>query len=876
MKSNFYLLLSIFLMLVSVPAFAQIGIGTKTPAPSAALEVTSSTNNKGILIPRITATQKDAIASPAQGLLVYQTTAPIGFYYYTGNSWKLMAIQTDLAGKVDKVDGKDLSTNDYTTAEKIKLAAITGTNTGDQTTITGNAGTATKLAASKTINGVAFDGTTDISIAAAASAEQLTGTTIKSTVTGSSLTSVGTLANLTVTNPIAGSITGNADNVSGIVAIANGGTNSTAAATAGGIGYGTGTAHAYTAVGTTGQVLSSNGAGVPTWLTPSSISIPYTGAASAVDLGAYDLKVYGLTIGRGSGSNITFNTAFGRYALENNTTGEGNTATGAQALQNNTTGQYNNANGHQTLRHNTLGSNNTANGALALQWNTTGANNIAAGYAALKSNTEGYSNAAFGGEALTSNTTGFYNTALGKDALRTNIAGLENTGVGLSSLYSNNGGSYNTAIGSSSLDENTSGVYNTAMGRQALSSTTTGSNNAAVGAAALNTNTTGSNNTAIGYAADVATAALSNATAIGAGAIVSTINTIQLGNTSVTNVNTSGTITAGTVTYPNSHGSTNQLLSTTGSGTLAWTTAPMGLPTLNNTAGDMLYWNGTAWVKVAAGTSLPGNQAQNLVFCNGVPTWGTCPAVVPSAPGIGTATAGNAEAIVAFTAPSNNGGAAITSYTVTSSPGGITATGTSSPIIITALTSGTPYTFTVTATNSAGTGAASVASTSVTPLYFIGQAALGGKIAYILQSGDPGYDANTQHGLIAATSDQSSGIRWYNGAYTNTLATATAIGTGLSNTNTIITSQGATSTSYAAGLARAYTVGGYTDWYLPSKDELNKLSINRVAIGGFASNNYWSSTEINSAFVEVYYFGNGNSGTDQKDRTYAVRAIRAF
>ena len=66
MKSNFYLLLSIFLMLVSVPAFAQIGIGTKTPAPSAALEVTSSTNNKGILIPRITATQKDAIASPAQ------------------------------------------------------------------------------------------------------------------------------------------------------------------------------------------------------------------------------------------------------------------------------------------------------------------------------------------------------------------------------------------------------------------------------------------------------------------------------------------------------------------------------------------------------------------------------------------------------------------------------------------------------------------------------------------------------------------------------------------------------------------------------------------------------------------------------------------
>jgi len=357
-------------MLGSVPAFAQIGIGTKTPAPSAALEVTSSTNNKGILIPRITATQKDAIASPAQGLLVYQTTAPIGFYYYTGTSWKLMAIQTDLAGKVDKVDGKDLSSNDYSIAEKTKLAAITGTNTGDQTTITGNAGTATKLATARNINGVAFDGSTDITIAAAASAEQLTGTTLKSTVTGSSLTSVGTLGNLTVTNPIAGSVTGNAatatklaatkningvafdgsaditiaaaasaeqltgttlkstvtgssltsvgtlgnltvtnpiagsvtgnaatatklaaskningvafdgsaditvpataGTLTGIVAIANGGTNSTDVATAGGIGYGTGTSHAYTAAGTTGQVLSSNGAGVPTWITPAS------------------------------------------------------------------------------------------------------------------------------------------------------------------------------------------------------------------------------------------------------------------------------------------------------------------------------------------------------------------------------------------------------------------------------------------------------------------------------------------------------------------------------------------------------------------------------------------------------------------------------
>jgi hypothetical protein len=68
MKSIFYLLLSILILLGSVPTFAQIGIGTKTPAPSAALEVSSSGNNKGILIPRISATQKDSIVNPAEGL----------------------------------------------------------------------------------------------------------------------------------------------------------------------------------------------------------------------------------------------------------------------------------------------------------------------------------------------------------------------------------------------------------------------------------------------------------------------------------------------------------------------------------------------------------------------------------------------------------------------------------------------------------------------------------------------------------------------------------------------------------------------------------------------------------------------------------------
>jgi hypothetical protein len=88
---------------------------------------------------------------------------------------------------------------------------------------------------------------------------------------------------------------------------------------------------------------------------------------------------------------------------------------------------------------------------------------------------------------------------------------------------------------------------------------------------------------------------------------------------------------------------------------------------------------------------------------------------IPDAPTIGTATAGVEDASVTFTAVDPDG-FPITSYTVTSSPGGITATGASSPIVVTGLTTGTSYTFTVTATNAAGTSSASSASGSAVPI----------------------------------------------------------------------------------------------------------------------------------------------------------------
>lgn len=156
----------------------------------------------------------------------------------------------------------------------------------------------------------------------------------------------------------------------------------------------------------------------------------------------------------------------------------------------------------------------------------------------------------------------------------------------------------------------------------------------------------------------------------------------------------------------------------------------------------------------------------------------------------------------------------------------------------------------------------------------VGDSYLGGKVAYLLVNGNSGYDTNVQHGLIAAPTDQSTGIMWWNGTSSVTGASATAFGTGNANTNSIVTSQGAG--NYAAKLCSDLASGGYNDWYLPSKDELFILYTNRLVIGNFAASSYWSSSEVSTGSAFLHGFSSGIQGTGGKGFIANVRAVRSF
>jgi hypothetical protein len=285
----------------------------------------------------------------------------------------------------------------------------------------------------------------------------------------------------------------------------------------------------------------------------------------------------------------------------------------------------------------------------------------------------------------------------------------------------------------------------------------------------------------------------------------------------------------------------------------------------------------------------------------------------PATPTIGTATAVTYDsATVTFTAPANTYG--ITGYTATSSPSGITGTisgAGSGTITVSGLSAITSYTFTVAANSAAATGASSSASNSITTPAAgpttIGQAWGGGYYAGKINV------SGTQYYLIVApkASGENSGRTWG----------PTGVITGISsdiNGPTNSASLAALGAAYqAATFCEGLTIGGYSDWYLPAKNELEVLyyflkpttTANITTSGSndnavspepistyytsgspaqtsagigfrtgetdaFASSNYWPSTEGTSIDAWRQNFGSGSQNFGTKTVSYYVRAVR--
>lgn len=233
----------------------------------------------------------------------------------------------------------------------------------------------------------------------------------------------------------------------------------------------------------------------------------------------------------------------------------------------------------------------------------------------------------------------------------------------------------------------------------------------------------------------------------------------------------------------------------------------------------------------------------------------------PDAPTIGTATVASSTSVsVAFTAPSNIGGSAITSYTAISTPGGFTGTGASSPVTVSGLSTGTAYTFKVLATNSYGPSVLSAASNSATPALQPGEAYGGGFFA-----GQIGVSSVATHNLvIGPISTAQSTLAWKNANTTTTGADSDIDGP--QNTADMV-ADGSSTVYPAAHFCNDLSTGGQTDWYMPARNELEVCYYNLKPTT--TANTTSSGTNPNAVPARASNYTSGNpaqtSATNFKD-----------
>jgi len=189
--------------------------------------------------------------------------------------------------------------------------------------------------------------------------------------------------------------------------------------------------------------------------------------------------------------------------------------------------------------------------------------------------------------------------------------------------------------------------------------------------------------------------------------------------------------------------------------------------------------------------------------------------------------------------------------------------GTNTSTTETGLTGNTVYARYVWAVSSCGESLPATLSQST---LYIGMSYQGGVIFYI--------DGTGLHGYVAAAADQSSGASW--GCYGVWLGTtATTIGSGQTNTTNIV--NGCSDEGIAGKICNDLVLNGYSDWFLPSKDELNQLYLQKNLVGGFSNVIYQTSSE---SFTYNNWVQDFNAGTQAnyagKNNLYRVRAVRAF